>query len=45
MSRESIETVRDPKDYATLGKVKSFQLTGIQGIAYKPFVDEEASEA
>ena len=25
MSRESIEAVRDPKDYATLGKLKSFQ--------------------
>ena len=25
VSRESIETVREQKDYATLGKLKSFQ--------------------
>ena len=45
-SRESIEIVRDPNDYANLGKLKSFQsVSGIQGIAYHPFVNEEAREA
>ena len=44
--RESIETVGDPKDYATLGKLKSFQyVSGIPGIEYNPFVVEEAREA
>ena len=34
------------KDYATLGKLKSFQyVSGIPGMAYNPFVDEEAREA
>ena len=40
VSRESIETVRDSKDYANLAKLKSFQnVSGIPGIAYNPFVD------
>ena len=44
--RESIETVRDPTDCATLGKPKSFQCVfGIPRIAYNPFVNEEAREA
>ena len=46
VSRESIEAVRGQKDYATLGKLKSFQyVSGIQRMAYHPFVDEEAREA
>ena len=46
VSRESIEAVRGQKDYTTLGKLKSFQLvSGIPGMAYNPFVDEEAREA
>ena len=43
VGRESMEAVRDPKDYATLRKLKSFQyVCGIPGIAYNPFVDEKA---
>ena len=46
VSRESIESVRGQKDYATLGKLRSFQyVSGIPGMAYNPFVDEEAREA
>ena len=46
VSRESIEAVRGQKDYATLGKLKSFHyVSGIPGMAYNPFVDEEAREA
>ena len=46
MSRELIEAVRGQKDYATLGKLKSFQyVSGIPGMAYNPFVNEEAREA
>ena len=46
VSRESIEAVREQKEYATLGKLKSFQfVSGIPGMAYNPFVDEEAREA
>ena len=46
VSRESIEAVRGQKDYATLGKLKSFQYaSGIPGMAYNLFVDEEAREA
>ena len=45
VSRESIEAVREQKDYATLGKLKSFQyVSDIPGMAYNPFVDEEARE-
>ena len=45
-SRESIETVKNRADYATLGKLKSFQyVSSIPGIAYNPFVDDEAREA
>ena len=34
------------KDYATLGKLKSFQyVSGIPGMAYNPFRNEEAREA
>ena len=40
VSRESIEAVREQKDYATLGKLKSFQyVSGIPGMAYNPFVE------
>ena len=46
VSRESIEAVRQQKDYATLGKLKSFQyVSDMPGMAYNPFVDEEAREA
>ena len=46
MSRELIETVRGQKDFATLGKLKSFQyVSGIPGMANNPFVNEEAREA
>ena len=46
VSRELIETVRGQKDFATLGKLKSFQYVfGIPGRAYIPFVNEEAKEA
>ena len=40
VSQESIEAVRGQKDYAKLGKLKSFQyVSGIPGVAYNPFVD------
>ena len=40
VSRELIETVRGQKDFATLGKLKSFQnVSGIPGMAYNPFVN------
>ena len=46
VSREFIEAVRGQKDYATIGKLKSFQnVSGIPGMAYNPFVNEEAREA
>ena len=46
VSRESIEAVREQKDYATLAKLKSFQyVSGLPGMAYNPFVDEETREA
>ena len=46
VSRELIETVRGQKDFATLGKLKSFQyMYGIPGMAYNPFVTQEAGEA
>ena len=46
VSRESIEAVRGQKDYATLGKLKSFQyVSGISRMAYNPFVYEEARDA
>ena len=46
VSRELIEAVRGQRDYATLGKLKSFQyVSGIPGMAYNPFVNEEAGEA
>ena len=46
VSRELIETVRGQKDFATLGKLKSFRyVSGVQGMAYNPFVNEEAREA
>ena len=46
VSRELIEVVRGQKDYATLGKLKSSQfVSGIPGLAYNPFVNEEAREA
>ena len=46
LSRELIETVRKQKYFATLGKLKSFQyVSGIPGMAYTPFVNEEAREA
>ena len=46
VSRELIEAVREHKDYARLGKMKSFQyVSGIPGMAYNPFVNEEAREA
>ena len=46
VSRELIEVVKGQKDFATLGKLKSFQyLSGIPGMAYNPFVNEEAREA
>ena len=46
ISRESIEAVREQKNYATLGKLKSLQqLSGIPGMAYSPYDDEEARVA
>ena len=46
VSRELIEAVRGQKEFATLGKLKSFQyVSGIPGMAYNPFVNEEAREA
>ena len=42
----SQETIKGQKDYATLGKLKSFQyVSGIPEMAYNPFVNEEAREA
>ena len=46
VSRESIKAVRGQKDYATLGKLKSFQyVSGVPGMAHNLFMDEEAGEA
>ena len=46
VSRELIEAVKGQKDFATLGKLKSFQyVSGIPGMAYNPFVNEETTEA
>ena len=46
VSRELIKAVRGQRDYATLGKLKLFQyVSGIPGMAYNPFVNEEAREA
>ena len=46
VSRASIEAVRGQKDYAKLGHLKSFHyVSGLPGMAYNPFVDEEAREA
>ena len=46
VNRELIEAVRGQKDFATLGKLKSFQyVSGIPEVAYSPFVNEEAREA
>ena len=46
VSRELIEAVRRQKEFATLGKLKSFQyVSGIPGMAYNPFMNEEAREA
>ena len=45
VNRELIEAVRGQKYFATLGKLKSFQyVSGIPGMAYNPFVNEEARE-
>ena len=42
VNRESIQAVREQEDYATLGKLKSFQyVSGIPGMVYNPIVDEE----
>ena len=39
----TVKRVRSPKDYATLGKEKSFHyVLGVPGMAYNPFVKEEA---
>ena len=46
MSRESVEAVREQKDYANPVKLKSFQYkSGIPGMVYNPFVDEGVREA
>ena len=46
VSLELIKAVRAQKDYATLGKLKSFEyVSGIPGKAYNLFVNEEAMEA
>ena len=46
VNRELIEAVRGQKDFATLGKLMSFQyVSGIPGMAYNPFVNEDAREA
>ena len=46
VSRELFEAVRGQRDYTTLGKLKSFQYVPcIPGMAYNPFVNEEASKA
>ena len=46
VNRQLIEAVRGRKDFATLGKLKSLQyVSGIPGMEYNPFVNEEAREA
>ena len=46
LSRELIEAVKGQKDFATLGRLKSFQyVSGIPGMAYNPFVNEETRGA
>ena len=46
VTRELLEKVRSLKEYATLGKRKSFQyVSGVPGMAYNPFVNEEAMDS
>ena len=46
VSKELLEKVSSLKEYATLGKQKSFQyVSGVPGMAYFPFVNEEARDA
>ena len=46
VTRELLEVIRSLKEYATLGKRKSFQyVLGVPGMAYNPFVYEEARDA
>ena len=46
VSRELIEAVRGQKNYTKLGNLKSFQyVSGIPGMAYNTFANEEAREA
>ena len=43
MNRELIVGAIDPREYVTLSKSTSFQHTsGVPGIAYNLFIDEEA---
>ena len=46
VTRELLERVWSLKEYATLGKQKSFQyVSGVPGMAYNPFVNEEARDS
>ena len=53
VTRELLERVRSLKEYTTLGKQKSFQyvsdvsfqyVSGVPGMAYNPFINEEARD-
>ena len=45
VTRELLQGIRSLKEYATLGKRKSFQyVSGVPGMAYNPFVNEEARD-
>ena len=45
-TRELLERVRNLKEFATLGKQKSFQyVSDVPGMAYNPFIDKEARVA
>ena len=45
-AKELLERVRSLKEYVTLGKQKTFQyVSGIPGVAYNPFVNEEARDS
>ena len=46
VTRELLERVRCLKEYATLGKQRSFQyVSGVPGMAYNPFVNEESRDS
>ena len=46
VSRWLLDKIGSPKEYVKLGQQKAFQtVSGESGMAYNPFVDEDASDA